>query len=264
MQYNNYELVVLVNGKPIREYSHDGKIFIEGRPNSTYSIKIKNNTHKGALAIISVDGINVISGDIATEQGAGYVVDKRSSTVIKGFRQDMNSVGAFKFCKSGSSYCNEVGMKGNNGVIGVVIVEEKERTFNYRSINICSTSTLNRSGFNKPRTKSASSDMLDCSAAGAMTYSDDSGSRSFTMGASAASAPEPEPSFSVGTTWGEEINDSAKRVEFEASTKTHMFEMYYGTKSDLKKMGVPLEKKSKMNFPKAFGEFAKPPKNWNG
>jgi len=260
MQHKNYEMIVLVNGKPIKEYAHDGKIFIEGRPNSTYSIKIKNNSNKGALAILSVDGINVISGEIATEQGAGYVVDARSSTVIKGFRQDLDSVGTFKFCQSGDSYCNEAGMKGNNGVIGILVVEEKVNTF---SKNISNTN------FTKSRTKSTNTNYtMD----GMMDYSDDLGlSRSVTLNRgngmdmmASASTSEPEPSFSVGTTWGEEISDGAKRVEFKASTNTHMFELYYGTKSDLKKMGVPLEKKSKMSFPTAFGKFAKPPKNWNG
>jgi len=257
MRNNDYELIVLVNGKPVREYPHDGRIFVEGRPNSTYSIKLKNNSYKRVLAIVSVDGINVISGEPAEDEGPGYVIDARSSSTIKGFRQDLETVGEFKFCKSGKSYCNSAGKPGNNGVIGVMMVEEAPKP---------KPNVIYRSKSSDVRCFTYDSNTTDCSYTTTVSDGSEYGDLSVPLMASAGpTTPEPEPSFSVGTTWGKEVQDSATMVEFKPGTYSTTFELYYGTKSDLKKMGVPLEKKSsKVGFPSAFGKFAKPPKGWTG
>ena len=39
---NQYELNVLVKGRPIAEYSHNGQFFIEGRDGSNFEIEFKN------------------------------------------------------------------------------------------------------------------------------------------------------------------------------------------------------------------------------
>ena len=122
----NTQVEVLVNNSPVRQHNHNGNTYIEARAGTEYSIKIKNSDHNRKLVVITVDGVNVITGEPQPESiGQGYIVRAYDSLDIKGFRKDMSSVGAFKFCKSGGSYCNEKGLKGNNGVIGVRIYDEK-------------------------------------------------------------------------------------------------------------------------------------------
>lgn len=123
----NTHVEITVNGKPIKQYSHKGNTYIEAKIGTEYNIRIKNDSHRRKLAVVTVDGLNVITGQphSANDIGEGYIVGAYDSFDIKGFRKDMNSVGAFKFCQSGKSYCNEQGLKGNNGVIGVRIYDQK-------------------------------------------------------------------------------------------------------------------------------------------
>ncbi len=284
MLQNACEVLVCVNGKPVREYTHKQKTFLEGRPGSQYTLKLKNHSGNRVIAVISVDGINVISGEPATGDGAGYIIGAYDSIDVKGFRKDMDSVGAFKFCKKEQSYCNDTKeTKNNNGVIGIIVINEKVEP--YRGINICATYT--DAEYEQPR-HIEYEQLRSCSPHRAMyiktpsassagdvqaTYTTSSNTLGFMDDADYSSpvkstlrskrVEEPEPSFSVGTTWGNEIKDKTTLETFKrGSTRTEM-EFYYGSKKDLKKMGVSFEKKPKVSFPSAFGKFAKPPKNWS-
>lgn len=142
MDKNNYCLEVFVNNRPVREYSKDGRIFIEGRKNTEYTLKFRNYTSDRVMAIFSVDGIEVIKGQLASQSDTGYVVNAYDSIEIKGYRIDDNNVAAFKFTDTERSYSNEVGAKVKNpvtgqyeyrqtieynGVIGVRVYQEKTK-----------------------------------------------------------------------------------------------------------------------------------------
>lgn len=143
MNKNNYEVNVSVNGKPMREYYHKDKFYIEARQNSEYSVKIKNHSHKKIMAVLSIDGIDVLKGKNAIDAESGYIINPYSSTEIKGYRIDDDNVATFKFDDGKKSYSTQVEQKfdkkkiekvqkgeiapsKNNGVIGVRIWEEKE------------------------------------------------------------------------------------------------------------------------------------------
>lgn len=140
-----FELSVLVNGKPIREYFHNGRFFVEAKNKTEYSLKLKNHSHKKILAIVSVDGIEVLQGKKAADTSSGYVVNPFSSLNIAGYRIDDNNVATFKFTSGeetgdAPSYASLVennfdevkayaNPSQNNGVIGVRIWEEKDGKF---------------------------------------------------------------------------------------------------------------------------------------
>lgn len=142
MHKNNYEVHLLINGKPAREYYHEGKFYVEARKNTEYTIKVKNHGHKKIMAIISVDGIDVLKGRSAIDAESGYIINPYSSTEIKGYRINDDNVATFKFDDGKVSYSTQVEQKfdkkkiqevkegkrapsKNNGVIGVRIWEEK-------------------------------------------------------------------------------------------------------------------------------------------
>ena len=62
---------VLVNGKTVRQYQHGAATYIEARAGTEYSIKIKNDTYCRKLAVITVDGLNVITGTIQPDDICG-------------------------------------------------------------------------------------------------------------------------------------------------------------------------------------------------
>ena len=118
---------VLVNGRPVREYTHKGMQFIESRHGSNYSIKIKNDNGARVMAVVSVDGLDVITGKPAEKTNKGYIVDAYSSTEIKGYRLSDTDSAAFVFVSKDKSYVANAaqGDKRNSGVIGIRVFEEK-------------------------------------------------------------------------------------------------------------------------------------------
>ncbi len=119
---------ILVNGSRVKQYHHDGKIFVEAKHNSEYTIEIKNNTWKRILAVCSVDGLDILTGKKAREDNPGYVISGMSSGKFDGFRVSNEKVAKFVFGAKGDSYAasKEDGSEKNVGVIGIRVFEEKQ------------------------------------------------------------------------------------------------------------------------------------------
>ena len=63
------KLSILVNGREIDTYLKDGKIYVEGRRGKEYEIQYQNYFPKRQKIVLSVDGLNVITGDSTWERG---------------------------------------------------------------------------------------------------------------------------------------------------------------------------------------------------
>jgi len=120
---------ILQGGRVLRCLSHEGKNYIEAPPEGEYQIRLTNNCPRRRIAVISVDGINVIDGEEAGFDGSGYVMRAWESMTIKGWRRSDSEVAAFSFTASEASYSNKTG-KGtkNTGVIGLAVFDEKDRS----------------------------------------------------------------------------------------------------------------------------------------
>src|SRR5580765_4744887 len=88
-------LKVLVKNRPIDNYFHQGKTYIEGRKGSEYELEYTNPTAHRQKIIVSVDGLNVCSGDNNWEKG--YVVEPYQNLIIPGWRKDSDNVAKFIF-----------------------------------------------------------------------------------------------------------------------------------------------------------------------
>ena len=104
MYQNDYEVQVLVNNKPVKEYLHNSKYFIEGRKDTSFKIKIKNNGFRRIIAVPTVDGLSVMDGKPASVNSSGYVIDGRSSMTVDGWRVSNDEVSTFVFCSKNKSY----------------------------------------------------------------------------------------------------------------------------------------------------------------
>ncbi len=109
MHKSNYGLELLVNGRPVKEYYKDNKSFVESRNGTEYTLRFRNNSWKRVMAILSVDGIEVLKGKAAVEADNGYIVDAFSSIEVKGYRIDDKNVAAFKFAETAQGYNVTVG-----------------------------------------------------------------------------------------------------------------------------------------------------------
>lgn len=272
LNIHGVELSVTVNGRPTRTYLHEGKYFIESRDGTEYAIEIKNNNWYRVEAVVAVDGLSVITGKPASKEDAGYIVSSYDRLVIKGFRKDLNEVGAFKFTKKENSYAATKGQADNVGVIAIAIHKEK----NY--IPTGSTTI-----YAQPAQPSRWKPTWDYTVPG--VYKDSTaGSPSFFRGASSASdnavtycntvnmvskevsmADAQAVNFVHGTTWGQKITDKVVNVSFERDFLLFTTEIFYNSKESLEAMGIKLIQEKQVNLPKGFPvDFAEPPPGWKG
>jgi len=50
------------DGRQLPVYWHEGRAYVVGRPGNEYSVRIRNRQRDDVLGVISVDGVNVITG----------------------------------------------------------------------------------------------------------------------------------------------------------------------------------------------------------
>lgn len=113
------------NGQTLTTYRKDGRSYVAGRPASRYAIRLANRSGARLLAVLSVDGINAVSGETAAVGQTGYVLDPWQSYDIDGWRKSDTAVAAFVFAALGDSYAARTGRPDNVGVIGVAVFMEK-------------------------------------------------------------------------------------------------------------------------------------------
>lgn len=123
----SYDINILVNGSRCKQYNHNGKVFIEAKQDSEYTIEIKNNTWRRILAVCSVDGLDILNGKKAIGDGPGYVVNSFDAAKFDGFRYSNERVAKFVFDYKNEAYAATKGdnSEKNVGVIGVRLFEEQ-------------------------------------------------------------------------------------------------------------------------------------------
>ncbi len=115
-------------GKVLPSATQEGQVYVQAPKKGAYKIRVRNPGSTRRLAIISVDGINVVNGETAGHDGPGYVIKPFETVDIPGFRRDDGSVAEFKFAEQGESYAAQTGKGTSNvGVIGVAFYDEKVR-----------------------------------------------------------------------------------------------------------------------------------------
>ena len=107
------------SGATLDVHWKDGQRFVVGIPGHEYAVRIRNLTGERVLAVTSVDGVNVISGETASPGQSGYVIDGRGSVEIAGWRTSLQRTSAFYFTDLGDSYAARTGRPDNVGIVGI-------------------------------------------------------------------------------------------------------------------------------------------------
>ena len=115
------------SGRQLQTYRRHGKLYVAGTPGNKYSITVRNRKNKRVLTVVSVDGVNVVSGETAASDQTGYVIDPSGKVEIDGWRKSLDQVAAFVFTSLADSYAARTGRAKNVGVIGVAVYQEKAR-----------------------------------------------------------------------------------------------------------------------------------------
>jgi len=112
-------------GRRLQVYWHQGRAYVVGKPGNEYQVSLRNRAGDDVLAIVSVDGVNVITGQTASPGQSGYVLAPRGGMDIIGWRKSMSETAAFYFTPLPDSYAARTGRPDDVGVIGVALFRKK-------------------------------------------------------------------------------------------------------------------------------------------
>ena len=112
-------------GERLTPYRHGGRLYVAGTPGERYAVELKSKYADRVLTVLSVDGINVLTGQTAATLQSGYVLEGGQSYGISGWRKSMDDVAQFVFTALPNSYAARTGRPGNVGVIGVAVYRER-------------------------------------------------------------------------------------------------------------------------------------------
>ena len=96
-------------GDWLREYPHRGDTWVAGTPGNRCGVRLSNSTGERVLVVLSVDGINAVTGETASPSQAGYVLEPWESTEIAGWRKSLDDIAQFVFTDLGDSYAARTG-----------------------------------------------------------------------------------------------------------------------------------------------------------
>jgi len=112
-------------GEIARVWRFQGRLFVAGQPGARYSIRVTNNTPGRVLAVMSVDGVNILTGETAGFGQRGYVFSPYETYDVTGWRKSDREVAAFTFAPLSRSYAARTGRPGDVGVIGLAAFSER-------------------------------------------------------------------------------------------------------------------------------------------
>ena len=217
-------------GQRIPDYVHQGRLYVPGTPGERYAVYVANRTGQRVMAVVSVDGINVVTGETASADQNGYVLSPGQSFEITGWRKNMNEVASFYFTRLPDSYAARTDRPGHVGVIGVAAFREWQRP---RPLPQPMTPPLSKRDANAHEAESRA--QADTAA-----------------GAPAASAPEGSPAQEaargrilerqekIGTGHGERERSEVVYTNFRRATShpAETLTLYYDTQANLVARGV--------------------------
>jgi hypothetical protein len=113
------------DGRVLPRYPHHGQAWLPGEPGHRYAVRLRNAGAQRVLVVLSVDGINAVSGQTADPRQAGYVLGPWQTLEVAGWRKSLDAVAQFVFVDPAESYAARTGRPDNLGVIGIAVYRER-------------------------------------------------------------------------------------------------------------------------------------------
>jgi hypothetical protein len=228
----NVDIVTRADQRPLPVYPKNGEHWVVGTPGGEYSVRVCNSTAGRVLAVTSVDGVNVVSGETAGPAQSGYVLERYECIDVAGWRKSLQRTAAFYFTELPDSYAARTGRPENVGVIGVALFREKPQPIAYR----------------EPPARIAKESRADVPAAAPAEQA--AATESKAMAADAVGgrqeaargmlAPAPAPAPQLGTGHGRSESSYAQQVRFEreSSVPAETIAIRYDRRENLVAMGI--------------------------
>ena len=126
--YPNFELDVLVNGRPLQEYYARGRNYVEALQGAEYELRLRNGSSDRVAVALSVDGLNTIDARNSSAWNASkWVIEPYQTITISGWQMSSERARRFYFTNERDSYGAKLGQTANLGVISAVFFRERPR-----------------------------------------------------------------------------------------------------------------------------------------
>ena len=126
--YPNFEVEVLVNGRPLSQYYERGRIYVEALKGAEYELRLRNSSPDRVAVALFVDGLNTIDASRTSAWNASkWVIEPYQTITISGWQMSSERARRFYFTNERDSYAAKLGEKGNLGVISAVFFRERRR-----------------------------------------------------------------------------------------------------------------------------------------
>lgn len=226
-------------------YWHDGKAYVAGRPGNEYQVSVRSRGEE-VLAVVSVDGVNVVTGETAAARQSGYVLAPGRSLEIRGWRKSLERIASFYFTELPESYAARTGRPENAGVIGVAVFRKKAPEPIARP-------------FAQPPAPIARREAGAASDASAARRAEENAA----SGELASRSPAPEAR--LGTGHGRDESSHARYVTFERASPypAEVITIYYDSRRNLVARGVIRESAPLAPLPRPFPGFVPDPLSLN-
>jgi hypothetical protein len=232
-------------GRSLPVYWHGGRHYVAGQPGHEYEVRLRNNGDERVLAVTSVDGVNVISGETASPAQSGYVLNRYDALSVAGWRKSMARTAAFYFTALPDSYAARTDRPHDVGVIGVALFRESRRyRLHERDAEIAARAPAS------PPAPSADRARAESRAGSAP-------SEQSAAGAYDGVVQSPRVQEKLGTGHGRSEWSSASYTQFERASRTpdEIVTIYYDSHANLVASGVlppPMHPHGPRAFPAGF------------
>ena len=248
-----------------------GRYYVEASAGSRYAIVLQNQTRERLGVVVTVDGLNVISGERAGGGERMYVLDPWGSTTVRGWRTSLQDVRRFTFVDERSSYAARSGKaNGRMGWIEVKAFRERWRSSpvplvqapesrSRRDAQPLDEKDEPQAAPTPPGTAADNERAPAAKSVGRAEERDAAGERAGSL----APAPERRQGF-PGTGWGARTDDPVSVVSFDPeTTAAECVTLRYEYAATLRALGIPAwpEPRRDRLSERERGEegFAKPP-----
>ncbi len=258
------------DGRPLQTYFHQGSMYVAGNLGERYNIRLTNNTPNRVETVVTVDGRDVISGQLGNyRKQRGYVIGPYGSVTVEGFRQSLDHVAAFRFSDLTASYSARRGTPQHVGVIGVAVFKERQRRIRRKKSKPIATAPAPRPYY-EPYAGADGAEYNAPEAAPHAPASKQAQGRASVSDSSTASGGFSPPPRQLGTEYGETHHNSVREVTFKRRRKNRpdsLVTLYYDSHDGLRTRGIPVDPpyyhpspypSQPQPFPE--GRFAPPPR----
>lgn len=222
-------IVNRATGQALPTYTHQGRVYIAGAPGDRYSVEVTNKSGARIMTVISVDGVNIVTGETATQDQNGYVLSAYQSYQISGWRKSTNEVAAFYFTSLPDSYAARTDRPNHVGVIGVAVYREMQPPRPIRPAPGLDNSPRSSSAEESRDAASARADSAPGAAAAPSTPD-----------AMRRAAPAEQRNEKIGTGHGERERSDVTFTDFRRATQrpSEVITLYYDSYANLVARGI--------------------------